>query len=267
MQEMTRRYFCGASAFALPLARLFAGAAEDDPGAGYSDPVLDVLAEEFARTTTDGAEKGFGSAHFLQYAGQVRLFDAFLEDKGTNAKMDRMLDEDDYYMIDPYGNADAIGEYWKRRGIIFDETHLVRAASLDARSYRTVKREIKKQGGVRELHRRVAAAFERKAEEVASIGLGSGLTMRGGLLRFPAHPRPAAAGALKNVQLEFFAPADPTLFEGVDLDCLCKAMKVEGAVLSILCASICQPCCVPAAIIVALATLMESVGFCNPENC
>lgn len=267
MQEMTRRCFCGASAMAFPLARLFAGPEENDPGAGFSDPVLDVLAEEFARTTVDGAERGFGSAHFLRYAGQVRLFDAFLEDKGTNAKMDRMLDEDDYYLMDPYGNANVIGKYWKRRGIIFDESQLMRLLSLDARSYRTVKKQIKKEGGVRTLHQRIAAAFERKAGEYDSAGLRSGLAMRGGSLRFPARPLPAPADNLKNVQLELFAPPDPTLFEEVDLDCLCKAMKVEGAVLSILCASICQPCCVPAAIILALVTLMESIDFCNPDNC
>jgi hypothetical protein len=267
MQEMTRRYFCGASVLALPAVRVFAGAAEEPAGEGFSDPVLDVLADEFARTTADGAEKGFGSAQFLQYAGQVRLFDALLEDKGTNAKMDHMLDEDDYYLIDPYGNADIIGKYWKRRGILFDETQLIRMASLDERSYRRVKREIKKQGGVRALHQKAAAVFERKAREYASVGFGSGLTMHGGFVRFPARPRPAPADFLKNVQLEMFAPLDPALNGGEDYDCLCKALKVEGAALSILCASICQPCCVPAAIMLALVTLMESFDFCNPENC
>lgn len=267
MQTMTRRYFCGASLFALPLARAYAGATEGNTETGFSDPVLDVLAEEIARTTADGAEKGFGSAHFLQYAGQVRLFDAFLEEKGTNAKLNRMLDEDDYYLLDPYGNADIIGKYWKRRGVIFDETRLVKLASVDAHSYRSVKRQIKKQGGVRALHEQAAAVFEHNAEVYTSIGLPGGLTMRGGFLRSPAPSRPATAASLRNVQMQMFAPSDPSLFDGVDLDCLCKAMRVEGAVLSILCATICQPCCVPAAIMLALVMLMESFDFCKSENC
>ena len=267
MQTMTRRYFCGASVLALPLARVFAGTAEDDLGPGFSDPVLDVLAEEFARTTADGAKRGFGSEHFIRYAGQVRLFDAFLEEKGTNAKINRMLDEEDFYLMDPYGNAYIIGKYWKRRGILFDEVQLTKLASLDAHSYRTVKKQIKKQGGVRALHEGIAAAFERKAEEFASTGFRSGLTTRGGFLRFPSHSSPAAADALKNVQLEMFSVLDPSLFDGVDMDCLCKAMSVEGALLSILCATICQPCCVPAAIILALSTLLESFDFCDSDRC
>lgn len=267
MQKVNRRYFCGASLLALPVMRAFAGGMDDADSAGTSDPVMDALADEFASVTEDGARRGFGAEHFRRYAAQVRIFDACLEEKGTNARINRKLDDDDYYLLDPEGAAGMTRDYWKQYGILFDESYLMQLTAIDADSYRAAKKAIKKQGGVRKIHQSIAAVFERKAEEYASKEFRSGLTFRDGFLRLPAHPGSATGGDFAKAQYEVEGMPDFNAFIGASPDCLCKAMSVEGALLSILCATVCQPCCVPAAILLALVTLMEDMGECHADRC
>jgi len=267
MQKMNRRYFCGTSLLALPLTRVFAREKDGDIITSVSDPVMDSLSDEFVRTTIDGTKKGFGSEHFHRYAGQIRIFNANLEDKGTNSKMNKRLDDDDYYLLNPDANVASTRKYWKQRGILFDENYLMKLAAVDVHSYNTVRKAIKKQGGVQALHELIAVAFEHKAEEYASIGFQSGLTIHNGFLHFPASSGPAHADVLMNVQLEMLYSLYSNLFGEMNIDCLCKAMSVEGAVLAILCATICQPCCVPAALMLAFVTLMESLGYCSSDQC
>ena len=239
----------------------------EDLYSDISDPVLDTLADAFTSTTMDGINGGFSSEHFYHYAGQVRILDACLEEKGTNAKMNKRLAEDDYYLLNPDGLVETTKNYWKRHGIVFEEDNLMRLASIDAQSYKAIKKAIRKLGGVQRLHEKVAAAFERKAEELTSMNLQSGLRVQGGYVRFPARPNTATVHNFLFTQLELFYLNYQNMFGNLDINCLCKALSVEGAALSILCATVCQPCCVPSAIMLALGTLLESLGYCSSDQC
>jgi hypothetical protein len=267
MEKMNRRNFCGASLLALPLMNVFAEDKGIDGFSSESDPVMNALADEFTRTTLDGAHNGFGSTHFRQYAGLVRIFNAHLDAKGTNRRLNKKLDDDDYYLLNPERTVRITMEYWKKRGVILNEDTLTSMAVIDGNSYGSIKKAIKKQGGIEKLHESIAEAFDRMAEEHETTAFRSGLTFHNGSIIFPAVRGGSRRNHFLNVQDVNPGDLDPHMFIGIDLDCLCKAMKVEGALLSILCVTVCPPCCVPAALMLALATLGESMGFCDSKKC
>jgi len=260
MEKMNRRVFCGTSLLTLPLVSAFAGENKNNVCSDISDPIMDVLADEFAKTTYDGARDGFGSEHFRRYAGHIRILDAHLHAEGTNKKLDKKMDEDDYHLLDPERTVRMTTEYWKKHGILMNEDTLREQISFDMDSYRLIKKAIKKRGGVRSLHESVAEALERKARESETTVFRGGPIVRNGLVMFPA------AGNSHQIK-----PAELILdfhsFIGVDLDCLCKAMAVEGAVLALLCAFGCVPCCVPSAVLLAIEILINSNGACDPTLC
>jgi hypothetical protein len=266
MEKIHRRSFCAASLLAFPVVKLFA----EDNNAGNicsePDPIMDALADEFTRTTLDGARNGFGAVHFRQYAGQVRIFNAHLNAKGTVGRLNRMLDEDNYNLVDPDRAASIATEYWKKRGIVLNEGNLSAQLSSDAESYGLVKNDIKRRGGVQALHERIAEAFERKAEEYSTAVYRGRLAIRNGVIVLPAavSSSPTLVGQAQFINTQF----DIHAFIGADIDCLCKAMLVEGAALSILCALIiCPPCCVSAAFLLGMAIIMEQMGMCKPSEC
>ena len=53
MEKMNRRVFCGTSFLALPLMGVFAGEKKNRVCSNIPDPIPDVLADEFAKTTFD----------------------------------------------------------------------------------------------------------------------------------------------------------------------------------------------------------------------
>lgn len=267
MHRMNRRYFCGTSLLALPLMKAFAGGdggcCSDTP----PDPVLDALADDFARTTIDAERGGFGAEHFRRYALQVRLLDAHLEGSGINRRMNRKLNEDDFLSPDPEATVRMARDYWRRRGILFDEAELARLAAVDARSCQKVRGAIRRQGGVRSVHAAVAAAFERAAEECGAPGLRGGLTVQDGFLVLSRSSAKAPGAAAVPVQFDISDFVDPGMLAGKNLDCLCSAVLFEGTILSVLCASVCPPCCIPAVIMLAFVTLMRGLGYCDPDRC
>jgi len=261
MEKMHRRTFCGTSLLALPLMNVFAGETDNKCCSDSQDPVMEVLADEFARTTFDGARNGFGTGHFQQYAGQVRIFDAHLDNKGINKKVDKNLDEDNYHLLDPDRTVRMTADYWKKHGVLINESNLRDQVSLDMDSYGRMKKTIKKGGGVQALHQSFAEAFERKARELETVVVRGGPMIRNGQVTFPVPGNPAHQIKSADLVLDFHS------FIGIDLDCLCKAMAVEGAILAIICAFGCVPCCVPSAVLLALETLINSIGFCDPSLC
>jgi hypothetical protein len=281
MKKMNRRNFCGAALLTFPMMQGFARENAFDGRQESQDPLMDILVEEFARVTLDGARSGFKGEHFRQYAAQVRIFDAHLESIGTNRKLNTSLDAEDYQLLDTGQTARTMVEFWKKHGILFDETAVKDQLAIDPNSYHTVKRMIKHRGGVGNLHRRIADLFERKADELRSGDLHNGLTIDDGSVKFPRFSSGSSCkGTFLNVQ--YIPGLDGDIPDSIDdlpesirwaiandlnIDCLCKAMKVEGAVLSLLCVSVCQPCCVPAAVLLAIATLLESLGYCKSERC
>jgi len=267
MEQMDRRSFCGASLMTLPLMNVVA--IENGVGnfLGETDPVLDALVDEFSRTTQDGTRNGFSAAHFRQYAGQVRIFNAHLDAKGMGKSLNKKLDDNDYYFLNPDSTVRLTLEYWKKRGILLNESDLTDQVAVDEYSYGMVKKSIKKLGGIHKLNEKIAEALERKAENYASAAYQSRLTIQDDSIRLPALHRPGCNSNFKNVQYEDIDILDPHLFIGLDLNCLCKAMIVEGALLSIGCVTVCQPCCVPAAIMLGFATLMEELEFCDSDKC
>ncbi len=261
MERMNRRSFCGASLLVLPLMNGFAGEREEKCCSEISDPIMDVLADEFAKTTFAGSRNGFGAEHFRQYAGLVRIFDAHLDAKGTNKKLDKKMDDDDYYLLNPDRTVRMTTEYWKKHGVLINENNLRDQISFDMDSYRSMKKVIKAGGGVRVLHKNVAESLERKARESETVVFRGGSRIRNGQAMIPASGNPDHQ--LKPAVIEF----DVHSFIGIDLDCLCKAMAVEGSILALICALGCAPCCAPAAILLALETLMDSTGICDPDLC
>lgn len=264
MEKVSRRVFCGTSVMAYPLMNVIAKQKRNSActdTAVLEDPIMDVLADEFAQTTYDGARKGFGSEHFRQYAGYVRIYDAQLYARGTNKKLDKKMDEDDYHLLDPDNTVRMTAEYWKKHGILLNENSLREQVSFDRNSYRLMKKAIKKMGGVRALHRSLADAFEHKAEEAEQSIFRRGPIVRNGQVIFPAAGNPVHQ--IKPVELVL----DVHSFIGIDLDCLCKAMAVEGAILALICVVGCVPCCTASAVMLALEVLMNTMGGCDPELC
>lgn len=261
MGRVSRRSFCGTSLLALPLASVFAKENGNKCCSDISDPIMDALADEFARTTFDGARNGFGADHFRQYAGHVRIFDAHLEANGTNRKFDKKLDEDDYHLMDPDATVRTTTEYWKKHGVLMNENKLRDRISFDFDSYRSLKKAIRKGGGVRALHKSVAEAFERRAKETETIVFRGGPMIRNGYVTFPASRNSGHQIKPAELILDFHS------FIGIDLDCLCKAMAVEGAILALLCVVGCVPCCAPSAVLLGLETLMAHTNICDPDLC
>ena len=267
MEKMNRRSFCGASLMTLPLMSVFAEENGIGNFLGETDPVLETLVDEFSRTTLDGTRNGFSAAHFRQYAGQVRFFNAYLNAKGAGTSLNKKLDENDYYLLNQGSTVRLTLEYWKKRGILFNESNLTDQLGIDEYSYGRVKRSIKKLGGIQTLNEKIAEAFENEARKYESAAYQSRLKMQQGSIRFPALHRQGCSTDFKNVQYENFDYMDPHLFIGLDPNCLCKAMITEAALLSIGCVTVCQPCCVPAALMLAFATLMEELDFCDTDKC
>jgi hypothetical protein len=133
--------------------------------------------------------------------------------------------------------------------------------TMDSKAYKNAKTAIKKQGGVRVVHRRMVEAFERKAKEVETVAFRGGPAMRNG--RIAVHGLEAAR------RPEFMAVQYDYGMSTGSLDCLCKAMVVEGELLMILCLLWpgCQALCIPAGILIAMEKLMEAFGMCSPTRC
>ncbi|MEJ2247266.1 MAG: hypothetical protein P8Y80_14495 [Acidobacteriota bacterium] len=270
MEKMKRRSFCGASLMALPLMKVFAEDSGINSLFSQTNPVLDTLADEFTRTTLNGVRNGFRAYHFRQYATQVRIFNACLDAEGVNDTLNGKLDEEDYYLLNAENAVQFTVEYWKKHGVLINEDDLAYRMAIDENSYKMTKKAIKKMGGVQKLNERIAQAFERRAEKYTSNAYHSGLTINNGSIKFPVLSGHACKTGFRNVQyedLEDLQNLDPHLFVDLDIDCLCKAMLTEGALLTIGCVTICQPCCVPAGILLGIATLMEELGFCDSDKC
>jgi hypothetical protein len=264
MDMTTRRMFCGTALLAFPMLQMFTackqGIADDLVGA--PDPLLDTLADEFTRISADGAQNGFRAEHFRRYAELTRIFDAHLESQGTNQEIDRRLDKDDVQKLNPAQAAHNAVNYWRRHGIDFREDELADRLTMDSRAYREAKKEIKKMGGAHVLHTRIADALERKAKEYETAVLRGGAAVRDGRVSFPGKGM-GTQPRFMNVQ---FYESMSSYY--LNLNCLCRAMVVEGAILALLCAiGFCPAFCAPAALLLALEKLLEGLGLCNPGGC
>ncbi len=268
MEKIARRRFCGTALLALPLLCLRAKGGENV--LGQSDPILDTLADEFTRIAADGAQNGFNAEHYRRCAGIVRTFDARLEEKGINRDLNGRLDEDDFYKLNPNLAARMAADFWNRHGIRLSTADLEARLTVDPTSYREMKKRIKKLGGIRVLHAGYAEALERKARENATASSTGGAVMRNGFVAFPSSN--TAREKFTTVQYDYQFDFDINDYDinallNTNRDCLCQAMIVEGALLSLACLAGCVPCCVPGAFILALEKFFESMGICSPSRC
>lgn len=224
--------------------------------------VMDAMAEDMIRITSDGVQNGFKAEHFRRYAALVRTLDAHLEESGTNRELENRLSEDDAAKLNPALFARITAEYWKKKGIQFDEQELKARLSMNGKSYLETKAAIKRMGGVRALHKAVADALEQKAKDIeAAVSQAVPALHRS---------RPVVGGRVLDIRPEFLpAQYDLSYLVGLNVDCLCKAMVTEGVILSIACATcpVCQAACAPAAVLLALEKLMEAYGICDPNRC
>jgi hypothetical protein len=260
MEKIARRNFCAAALVAFPLLRLHAQ--ESEVPYETSDSVLEALADEIILVTADGAERGFKAEHFRRYAGIVRTFDAHLEDKGTNRDLNERLDDEDFYKVNPALTAKITVEYWRKKGIYFNENEFAARLAMDPTSYRETKKAIRKQGGIRAVHKAIAVALDRKAKDYETVALRGGPAIRNGRIAV------GEPGTFR--QPEFMAAQyDMAWLYGAQMDCLCKAMVTEGVILTIACLTCpgCQAVCVPAGIMLAMEKLFESFGWCVPSRC
>ncbi len=256
MENISRRRFCGTALLALPLLCLHAQGAEDLPD--DSDGVLDALADEITRIAADGAQNGFKAEHFRRCAGVIRTFDARLEEKGTNRNLNSRLEDDDYYKLNASVAAQRAVDYWDKHGMHFNKDDLMAQLTMSPTVYREMKRDIKRMGGVRALHATIADTLEQKAKEYETAALRGSAAIRNGRVVF--HSSVKSRGA------EFvLAQMDYSGFRSIN--CLCRAMAVEGALLAIACLFGCPPCCAPGAFLLATEKLLEGLGICNPNAC
>jgi hypothetical protein len=260
MGNIARRNFCGTALLALPLLCIRARAADDLPEP--SDAILDNLADEFTRIAADGAQNGFKSEHLRRCAGLIRTYDVRLEEKGTNRDLDHRLDEDDFQKLNPSLAARRAVEYWNKHGLYLKESVLRANLTMNSNDYQEMKQGIKKSGGVRKLHASVADALEQKAVGYESyIFKGTAMAQNGRCAI------PLSGKSNRNAFLPVQDVLVPEIFGLPNMDCFCKAMTVEGALLSLACVVGCAPCCVPAAIILAFEQFAEGVGLCSPSRC
>jgi hypothetical protein len=282
MEKTTRRIFCSTAILAAPALTLLAqnkeigNALPDSP-----DPFFDALMDEFVRVTAEGAQNGFRAEQYRRYAAFMRMLDAQMEGKGINKELDKRLDEDDYYRLNPAKMAKTTVEYWRKRNLDFREDELTARLTMDGGSYLQIKKAIKKQGGVRVLHAKVAELFERKAKEYELSVYHGGPQFHQGRISFPKQREHSFVRAqfdgMYGIGDFGFDPSDLELdaggwlsrrIAGLNLDCFCRALVVESAVISLLCIFTCFPLfCTAAATIMAVERLMEDMGMCNPGRC
>lgn len=258
MQTIGRRTFCGTAVMAFPMLMLHA----DEKGnrSGQSGTVIDSLADEFTRITTDGAHHGFRGEHFRRYAGIVRTLDAYMEDKGRSTEVNNRLDDDDFDKVNPAFAAHITTEFWNKHGIEFRENDLAAQYAIDRAKYLEIKKAIKKQGGVRALHASIADIFERKAKDHETVALKSGADVRNGRLVL-SPPRKSQRSEFTTIQFPFVNPF-------MSPDCICLEMVVAGCLMVALCVTLIAPeCCPIAASIFAFEKLLESLGLCRPSDC
>jgi hypothetical protein len=260
MEKTTRRMFCSTAILATPALTLLAKDQGIEGGfSDSSDPLFEALADEFTRVTADGAQFGFKAEHFRRYAGFMRMVNAHMEGKGLNRELNKRMDEDDFYRLDPVRAAKSTVEYWRKHNMEMREDELTERLTMDWRSYIETKKAIKKQGGIGALNLKVAELFERKAKEYETSSFRGGPVIREGRISFPRqNDRPFFIKA----QLEWFG----TAFLGVDIDCLCKAMVTVGAFFSLLCIGF-PIACIPGAMLLAIEKLMEGFDICDPHKC
>jgi hypothetical protein len=289
MENTTRRKFCGTAILALPALAVLAKAKTFDAD-GFSDspdPIFNSLADEFTRITVDGAQNGFKAEHFRRYAGFMRVFDAQMENKGINKETDKKLDEDDFYKLNPMRSARWVSNFWHERKIEIREDELIERMAMDRKTYQEWKKAIKKQGGIRALHAKIAETFEKKAMEYETSALRNGPFIHQGRIEFPGQDdKPKFIKAQFDTESPLktqFVFEDSILstplfigdyFDlskirpGFNVDCLCRAMVIEGTILTLSCMlGLCLPCCIPAGIILAAEKLMEGLGACQPTKC
>ncbi len=259
MEEMARRRFCGTALLALPLLCLRAKCSEDLLS-DRPDAVIDALADEVTRIAAEGAQNGFKAEHFRRCAGVIRTFDARLEEKGTNRDLNSRLDDDDYYKLNPTFTAQKTVEYWDKHGIYLNKDDLIARLTMNPTAYREMKKNIKRMGGVRVLHANIADALERKAKEYEAAALKGAAVIRNGRVAFHSFGRSPVAEFMP-VQYDFMALANS------NLDCLCRAMVVEGSLLSLACLVGCVECCIPGVFLLAMEKFIEGIGVCNPSAC
>ena len=250
---------------AIPLVCLNAKFGENP--SGQSDAVIDSLADEISQITKDGIQHGFKGEHLRRYAGVVRTFDAYLEEKGTNKGFDDRLDMDDYSQLNPAHTARITTQYWQKRAINFDEDELAAQLAITPEEYREMKRAIKKRGGIRALNKEASDLFERKAKEFDANANKDGADFKKGAFRFPFRPQSSRSNF---VQVQDFP--DPSqlmiMATGSSMDCLCKALLVAGCMLAIAFEGvICAQCCVVAALMIGMENLLEAFGACNASRC
>jgi len=257
MDTIARRTFCGTALMGLPLLKL---TAEDRSGRDDGpSPIIDNLADEISRITSDGAQNGFKGEHFRRYAAVMRTFDAVLEDKGINRDLDKELDEDDYHKLDLRRASETAVDYWNKHGIAFDQGNLASLMAIDAAKYREIKKAMKRHGGVRAIHRSTADVFERKAKEHGEHGvalLKGGPTLRNDRVVLPRFRGP-----------EFVLAQYDMFFSDVSIDCLCKALLTEGYILVILGFFSGGFLGAIGSLLIAIANLLLMFGACNLGNC
>ncbi|NLT66991.1 MAG: hypothetical protein GXX84_10350 [Acidobacteria bacterium] len=262
MEKLARRTFCGTALLGFPLlylqAKEIGGLLEGSKG---SDPIMESISQEFYRITADGAANGYRPEHFRRYAGIIKTFDAHMEATGINREFDQRLDDNDHHRMNPHRTARDTVRYWETRGIYLNQDDLAGGLVMDPITYRRMKKAIRKQGGIRNLHDKIAAALEQKAKECEKTALKGGAVIRNGRLGFPTLRQPEFV----NAQLPFDLSMSALL--GTNMHCLCKAMLVEGALLAVVCAVGIVPVCAPAAALLVVERLLESFNFCDPGKC
>ena len=258
MQKIARRMFCGTALMAFPMLAL---PLEKNENGGPSDSMLDIIADEFTRITADGAQNGFTAEHFRRYAANMRFYDAHLEIRGMNKELNSRMDDDDFHKLKPGRAAQITAEYWRKHGIYFDSDDLASGLFLDWQTYRSLKMAIKKHGGVHKIHERIADALDRKAKEFDAAVFRGGPAFKEGRVSFP---KSGVTSRSDYMAVQY----DVSMFLGVNLDCLCRALIVEGSILSLMCITgLCVPCCGPAAFMLAFEKLMEGLSMCSSSAC
>lgn len=265
MQQIARRSFCGTALIGFPALCLHASNSETalDRMSEGSDLILDNLADEIARIAAEGATSGFRAEHLRRCANLVRIFDARIAEKGSIREADRRLNVNDFHKHNPAVAARNATEYCRKHGIQLNEDDLRTRLAVDTTSYRDMKLHIHKMGGLAKFHAAIADALERKATEQAAAVIKGDVILRNGVVAFSG-PKVEKA---EFVNAQYDINTNVVIGMSSQLDCLCKALMVESAILAILCFTVCPPCCAAAGILAALERLLSAFGACQASSC
>jgi hypothetical protein len=178
MKNRTKHLICTAVAFAILWVPIQGRTSEMTEGT--IDPMMEMLSKEFSQITLHSVGSRLQGETLRRFASLIRIFDAYMEAKGLNREGDRLLDQADHGKMNPFQAARTSAQYWNKYNVHFDEKELAKHLAIDPALLPAAREQLKKMGGLKSFHDRLAQFLERKSEDVSGISLKGNVILKDG---------------------------------------------------------------------------------------